>query len=115
MNGSYIASIDLLAVDAGGTRTPVALRVDAPVQLSPDEWRCAVRLDGLHDSLVPIHGADSLQALCLALRLVASLLREFVTQGGRLFNADAGADAVEAEWPLEAYFGWLAGARGPAT
>jgi hypothetical protein len=119
MDGSYIATLDLLAVHADGTRTPVALRIGAPEQVAAGEWRCAIRLDGLHDHLRPMHGADSVQALCLALRLAATLLRDFVARGGRLqdraasADTDAGADA--ADWPLEAYFGWLGPARAPAT
>jgi hypothetical protein len=115
MDGPYIASLDLLAVHSDGTRTPVALRAGAPEQLSADEWRCAVRLDGLHDHLLPMHGSDSLQALCLALRLAATLLRDFVAGGGRLLDDEDSADTDEADWPLDAYFGWLGAARAPAT
>ena len=115
MDGSYIATLDLLAVHADGTRTPVALRVGAPEQLSVDEWQCAVRLDGLHDHLRPMHGADSVQALCLALRLAATLLRDFVARGGRLLAGEGRADADAADWPLDAYFGWLGPARAPAS
>src|SRR5919107_1424736 len=80
MDGPHIASLDLLAVHADGSRAPVALRVAAPERAPTGEWRCAVRLDGLHDRLVPIHGEDSLQALCLALGLAAMLLRNFVAR-----------------------------------
>jgi hypothetical protein len=115
MDGSYIASLDVLAVHVDGTRTPIALRVSAPEQLAADEWRCAVRLDGLHHHLIPMHGANSVQALCLALRLAATLLRDFTARGGRLLDAEESADADKADWPLDAYFGWLGTTRAPAT
>lgn len=115
MHTPYIASLSLLAIHADGTRTPVAFRVGAPEQVTADEWRCAVRLDGLHDRLVPMHGADSMQALCLALGLAASLLRHFVAHGGRLLDAVGADPSDEADWPLEAYFGWLGTSGAPAT
>ena len=74
-------------------------------------WRqvsgCAIDLNGLHDALAPMHGEDSIQALCLALGLGAALLRDFVAHGGRLIDASHNSPQPEADWPLEAYFGWL--------
>ncbi len=116
MDRPVIASLDLLALQKDGSRTTVALRVSAPEQAATGEWRCAVRLDGLHDRLVPIAGEDSLQALCLALGFAAMLCRNFVRHGGRLLPVEGGADADdEADWPLEAYFGWLGAPRAPVT
>jgi hypothetical protein len=116
MNTQYIASLDLLAVDTSGARTPVELRIGAPERVETGEWRCTVRLDGLHDELIPMHGEDSVQALCLALGLAAALLRDFVSGGGRLLDGAQPAEPEdEADWPLEAYFGWLGTPRAPAT
>ena len=105
MHDADIASLDLLAVHANGTRTRVEFRIGAPEQISLDEWRCEVRLDGLHDALHPMHGADSVQALCLALGLAGKLLRDFVARGGRLLDAAVSADPTrESDWPIDAYF-----------
>jgi hypothetical protein len=116
MDTRYIASLDLLAVDPLGGRTPVAFRIGAPEPGPTGGWRCTVRLDGLHDRLIPMHGEDSVQALCLALGLAAALLRDYVARGGRLLDAAASTDTDdEADWPLEAYFGWLGTPRSPTT
>lgn len=105
---SYVASVDLIAIDQAGNQVPVAFRLGAPERVSPDEWRCHVSLDGLQNGLGFMHGGDSMQALLLAMGLAATLLREFVARGGRLFYAEQDGKPVdEGEWPLEAYFGWL--------
>lgn len=109
MHAKPIASLDLLAVDASGVRTSVTLRVGIPEPAATGEWRCMMRLDGLHDHLLPAHGEDSLQALCLALGLAALLLRDFLAGGGRLYCVQEGAEpSEESAWPIEAYFGWVA-------
>lgn len=112
---SYVASVDLIAIDQAGNHLPVAFRLGAPERMSPDEWRCHVSLDGLHNGLGFIHGGDSMQALLLALALAATLLRGFVASGGRLLYAKQESTPVdEGEWPLEAYFGWLGDIPRPA-
>jgi len=109
MHAKPIASLDLLAVDASGLRTAVALRVGVPEPAATGEWQCMLRVDGLYDGLMPAAGEDSLQALCLALGLVASLLRDFLAGGGRLYFVQEGAEpSEESAWPIEAYFGWVA-------
>lgn len=111
----YVASVDLIAVDRTGRHAPVAFRIGAPEQVSSDEWRCRVSLDGLQNGLGFIHGGDSMQALSLALGLAAKLLRGFVAGGGRLLYAEHDrAPTDEVEWPLESYFGSLED-RSPDT
>lgn len=102
MDERYIASLDLLAVHPAGHRTPFSLRVGAPERAPEGEWVCAMRLDDLFEELVPMRGADSVQALCLALGLAEQLLRGFVAEGGRLNYS-----GTEEDWPLEAYFRWI--------
>jgi hypothetical protein len=105
---TQIASVDLIAIDGTGKRSFVAFRIGAPEQLSSDEWQCGVSLEGLHDELGSIHGADSLQALSLAMGLASTLLREFVARGGRLVYKPESRETVdEIDWPLESYFGTL--------
>ena len=103
-----LASIDLIAVDQSHNRFLVAFRLGVPEQVSPNEWRCRVSLDGLHDNLEVMHGADSMQALSLAMGLAVTLMREFIVRGGRLlYNEGEHGSVDEVEWPLESYFGWL--------
>lgn len=110
MDSSRIASLALLAVRPTGERIPLTLTVGAPARARDGSWRCSVRFDGLHDGLAPMAGDDGVQALCLALGLAATLLRDFVAGGGRVLDA-AGAE----DWPLEAYFGWLGAPHAPAA
>ena len=116
MNRPFIASLDLLALHANGARTPVTFRIGPPEQVPGGGWQCPVRLDGLHDGLIAMHGEDSMQALCLSLGLAAALLRNFVARGGRLLDVGESDDREdEVDWPLEAYFGWLGDPRAPAA
>ncbi len=63
---------------------------------SPEEWSCPVSVRPLHDQLSDQHGGDSLQALCLAIRLALDLLKDFRAKGGVLL--------IDGEdFPIEAY------------
>jgi hypothetical protein len=86
-------------VSATNERREVALRVDEPRQHGNGTWSCVLSLRGLYDNLAAINGEDSLQALCLALRLAERLLREFVAAGGRL-ELETGDP-----FPIDAIFG----------
>ncbi|MDQ6635126.1 MAG: hypothetical protein M3Z10_10280 [Gemmatimonadota bacterium] len=101
MDESFVASVELIAERPSGERTPLALRVGAPTRSPAGDWHCRIHLDGL---IAPtdIYGEDSLQALCLGLGMVESLLRRFMAAGGRLRALDASDDET---WPIDAYFG----------
>ena len=83
-----IASCRLLAVDPAGREFELTIAVGQPYEVSADEWACPVRLDGLYERLHDAHGADSWQALKLALQLIARLLGGFIQDGGKLFWLD---------------------------
>ena len=106
MPRSDIATLELVAV-TDGERRPVQLRLGRPTPDGDDSWACPIALDGMHPGLLPMVGGDSLQALCLALALAASLLRDSVAHGTRLEYAAGG------EFPLDAYFGFLGSFEGP--
>lgn len=90
---------------------PVAGRivVEAPRTIDDEEARCLVIIEGPPRlaQRCDVAGADRLQALCLAVLLIGTTLRDFVARGGRIL--DEGED-----FALDAYFGQLAlGARAP--
>ena len=60
---------------------------------------CPVEIAGLHGRLTDVHGTDSLQTLCLAIKLVGSVLASFVAEGGSIRDPKTGKD-VE----LDTYF-----------
>lgn len=95
------ACIELAALMTSNERRPVSVRIGMPTRTAEHEWACRLDIDGLHTGLSPVAGGDGLQALCLAMMLAATLLRQFVAEGGRLEYASGG------EFPLESYFGWL--------
>lgn len=104
MRGSMtaiIAEAAFIGEHPSRERFPIHVRVEAPTLHSSGEWSCLLAIGGLHDNLLPMRGEDALQALSLALGLAGSLLRDFVSSGGRLLYAD-GSDA---EVPIDSYFG----------
>jgi len=103
-----ISQLDLIATQASGESGPIRIWIGIPVQEPTGEWSCAAGLEDLYPDLSAMRGEDALQAICLAIGLVATLLREHVAVGGRL-TYPGGED-----FPLEAYFGWL-GAQAPGS
>ena len=93
----WIAETTFLAQPPDAPPRPVTVRIGRPMALSPAEWACPVALEGLHDALPALRGADALQALTLAWQLVGRLLSAFVARGGRLTYG--GGDPV----PLASY------------
>jgi hypothetical protein len=87
-------SIDARSPD----REPFTIVVDVgePYQCETGEWACPVALHGLYDRLSDQRGADSFQALCLAIRLAHDLLRNFQEKGGTLLSDGE-------PFPLDAY------------
>lgn len=88
-----------LGVTPGGERIEVVVAIGHPYPTSEGNWACPVEVDGLHGDLAEIHGIDSLQALCLAIRLVGERLAAFVADGGRILHSSTGESVA-----LESYF-----------
>lgn len=84
MTPNWIAEEAIEATLHTGEVLHVRVRIGQPYSASADEWACSVALEGMHDRLRDIHGASSLQALCLATSLARQLLTDFVEDGGSL-------------------------------
>jgi len=95
-----IAEERLVAVRPTGERFEVVATIGRPYQRGPEEWACAVSLEGLHGKLAEMVGGSSLQALCLGVTLVRRLLSGFVEDGGKLFYP-----GTEDRFALAATFG----------
>lgn len=110
---SPIAELDLIGIEGvTGRRLRIAIRIGKPYKRDR-WWRCPVSMDGMgpapNEKMPEIAGEDSLQSLCLTLRLVGALLSDFVKAGGRLFHYEDGINPETAEdklteFPLDAYF-----------
>ena len=77
-----IASIALTAVPATGDAFAFTIALHTPYCDDQGIWRCAATMEPLQKRLSPAAGADSLQAICLAIALVRSLLEAFQDDGG---------------------------------
>lgn len=96
-----IAERPVILVHSDGRRVPGRVWIGLPERLEAEVMAmCPVGIDGLHDGLSPIAGTDTLQALLLATRLAATLLRDFQDKGGRVLHPED-----DEPIDLEAYFG----------
>lgn len=104
MSSGVISELSVSFVHPDGRKVAGRIWIGRPEVVDDLESRCPVGLDGLHERLGPISGNDTLQALLLAVRFVASLLRDFQELGGKVL-------LVENDEPvdLRAYFGSLIG------
>ena len=100
-----IAAQRLVLIGADG-RTPISVRVGRPYA-ADGGFRCPVQIEGLEPRYADIAGETSLQALCLALRLVRDRLEDQLAKGKSLsYPADGGEEASIDEAQLAAIFGW---------
>ncbi len=79
-----IAQRNLDLVYPTGTRTTLIIEL-GPIYTREEAFRCPVSLRGFHETLPDIAGADSLQALLLAVDMVHSVLEAFVRRGGKIY------------------------------
>jgi hypothetical protein len=87
----FVASRNLVARDTGRGEFALRLAIGQPYRCAENDWACPVVLEGLYEYLWDQHGADSFQALMMALSFAKSLLNEFLEQGGVLLDAPDGA------------------------
>src|SRR5690606_6891378 len=74
---AHIASVAVVYVHADGRRVSGSIWVGPPEQVDEVEARCSVGLAGLESEVYRIAGGDTLQALLLALRFLATRLTAF--------------------------------------
>jgi len=98
MPPNWIAAHEVLFVHPDGRRSPGRIAVGQPEQVSPDEARCPIALDG-YERLPAISGSSTLQALLLGMRLLGMRLHDFINKGGRVLALEDDVDM-----PLEAVF-----------
>jgi len=89
---SPIATLKIVEIAADGSRMPMRLELGQPRPDGRGAWACQVSVDGYDHLSKDIHGEDSLQALCLALRLVRLHLEFPLERGSRLVYPDEGGD-----------------------
>lgn len=94
-----IARAEMVRVPPDGERAKFTIEIGRPTRtMDGSAVACAVALWGWKERLEDVAGEDSLQALCLAMDLVRSLLLHAVEQGTRFLDDDGDP------FPIEAYF-----------
>src|SRR3954471_16665063 len=94
--GEIIASEKFIGESTDGERFEITIEIGRPYKWggsSPTEWACPVRAEPFFSLRTGIHGEGSLQALCLALRHVRSILEDFIEKGGTI-SLDGSAETV---------------------
>jgi hypothetical protein len=84
-----VATLALRYTDPKGSASRILIAIATPYQRGARDWACPVAIDGLHAQLPDVHGASSLQALCLGISLVHSLLEERLSKGGTFLTDDS--------------------------
>jgi len=111
--GGEVAASDLVFRPKRGAKQHVRVRIGKPYEVSSVEWACPVEIRGFEPRHPDIRGADSVQALCLAMWLVRSRIEDFIHKGGKVLHAEDGS-----EWDrrtLMAHFGATQWRKGRIT
>lgn len=93
---STIAEVKLFCIHPSGRKGTITIKVGLPYQVCTEDVACRVAIIGLYDHLADMRGVDTLQALCLALRLARTLLQDFEARGGQLYYSEDEQERVSA-------------------
>jgi len=74
---------ELLLIRSDGSETLLTIRIGFPLKRGQG-WVCPCEIDGLEPQYVDIHGEDSIQAICLALKVVRSRLSSVINAGNTI-------------------------------
>jgi hypothetical protein len=79
-----IAERTIFAVDKDGREFEIPAAVGVPYESVSGSWACPVGLEGLRN-LPDMYGADSWQALIIAVKAIHNMLSFFIEEGGKLY------------------------------
>jgi hypothetical protein len=96
--GITIAETTFLLREPSGKTRRVHIRLGCPYKISEEEAACPVALDGLYEEPCDIRGANTFQALALALGFVRRTIIDW-TEKGYTFQYECGDEV-----PVTAYF-----------
>ena len=95
-----IAAECILLLRSDGTEVTVEAKIGEPYQISSDSWACPAALEGVDGRYPDIEGASSLQALSLALKLIATRLGHMLEDNGQLMYPED-----RSPWDLSTFLG----------
>lgn len=81
---NVIATDEILWLRRDGSEVLIKVVLGAPCQVGEDEWACPAWLQGVDSRYPDIRGETSLQALCLAVRLISTRLWHLLESGENL-------------------------------
>lgn len=84
----FIASQSILWLHADGTETMIEARIGEPYQVDGRTWACPASLEGVDGRYPDIVGEGSLQALALALSLIATRLGHMLKNDEQLVHPE---------------------------
>ena len=96
--GEEIGGADYIFRFSNGEQRPVRLRLGKPYFTPDCHWACPIELSGFEPRYPDVRGADSMQALCLAISLVRKRLEDFLEKGGEVLLMDGSECPREALW-----------------
>jgi hypothetical protein len=85
---NFIATAKLIWLQHSGAEVRIVARVGVPYPLDDRTWACAAELQGVDSRYLDIFGGSSMQALNLAIGVVAARLGHLLERGERLVDAD---------------------------
>ena len=108
IDSDNIAQIKLIRVIPAGNRLPVQIQIGKPHKKATG-WECPTSVEGLglQNSTPALRGENSLQSLCLALKLVGKLLDDCIGSGDRFFYEHEDGDTNDHNFEFDSYFGKL--------
>ena len=94
---TYIAIEELVWLQPDGLQARIVARVGLPYRMDDGVWACPAELEGVDGRYPDIGGASSMQALNLAIGLIAERLGHLLERGERLVHAED----VDCPWDNE--------------
>ncbi len=90
--GEEIAAADYIFLFPDGIKNPVRARVGKPYEEESDMWACPMELRGFESRYAEARGADSMQALCLAISFLRDRMEDFLEKGGKVLDPREGLE-----------------------
>lgn len=83
-NPKFIASESILWLKPDGTETTIEAKIGEPYQIDARSWACPAALEGVDGRFPDVVSINSLQAMTLALSLIATRLGHLLEDGAQL-------------------------------
>lgn len=83
-----IASEELVWIRKDGSEVSVIAQIGVPYEIEDFGWACPAELTGVDPQYPDIHGVSSMQAICLAIRLIKTRLGHLLDDNETIYDID---------------------------